>query len=242
MDKSLIINKIKNHLNIKTDKDFAEYLDIKPTTLAMWRSRNTLDVELIFTKCEFLNPEFLLTGKGDVLKKGTSTVMEESPEYGNSDLKKKIPLYEVETIGGVNDYIANTNEQHSHVSEWIDAGDWFPDATAAIRHYGNSMVEYPSGSILVLKRVEDLSLIIWGRNYSIETNEFRITKRLQNGGDECFIAYSSNKETYPDGKLIHEPIAIRKSSVRHIDLVLGCVMKEYSNGPITIIKQNPTKK
>lgn len=121
------------------------------------------------------------------------------------------------------------NEVDSYHVEYIDAGDWFGDATSAIRHYGDSMVEYPSGSILALKRVKDHNLLIWGRNYCIETSEFRITKRLQDGGEDFILAYSSNTETYPDGTLVHSPIKIPKSSIRHIDMVLGCVTKEYSN-------------
>ena len=79
--------------------------------------------------------------------------------------KKRIPFYDdIATIGGINDLMVDTDNGQSHVSEWIDAGDWFPEATAAIRHYGDSMVEYPSGSILALKRVNDRRLIINGRN------------------------------------------------------------------------------
>ena len=151
--------------------------------------------------------------------------------------KKRIPFYDdVITIGGVNELSADTDNGHSHVAEWIDAGDWFPEATAAIRHYGDSMVEYPSGSILALKRVNDRRLIINGRNYVIETSEFRITKQLQDDGGDYIIAYSRNKDTYPDGHQIHSPIRIPKDTIRHIDLVLGCVQKEYSNGAIPIRK------
>lgn len=154
-----------------------------------------------------------------------------------TDIKKKrIPFYDdVATIGGYNHLVADVSAIGG-ISEWIDAGDWFPEATAAIRHYGDSMLEYPSGSILALKRVEDWRLIIWGKNYVIETTEFRITKRLQDGGADFVLAYSSNQETYPDGRLIHSPIKIPKETIRHIDLVLGCVTKEFSNGPIKISK------
>lgn len=154
-----------------------------------------------------------------------------------TDIKKKrIPFYDdVATIGGYNHLAADVSAIGG-ISEWIDAGDWFPEATAAIRHYGDSMLEYPSGSILALKRVEDWRLIIWGKNYVIETTEFRITKRLQDGGDNYILAYSSNTSTYPDGTLIHSPIKIPKETIRHIDLVLGCVIKEFSNGPIKISK------
>lgn len=172
----------------------------------------------------------LLTGEGEML------LSQQTLQTDSLREKKRIPFYDdVASIGGVNSIVAD-NSGHITPSEWIDAGDWFPEATAAIRHYGDSMIEYPSGSILALKRVEDHRLIIWGRNYSIETTEFRITKRLQDGGDDYILAYSSNESIYSDGRLIHSPIRIPKETIRHIDLVLGCVTKEYSNGPIRIIK------
>jgi len=144
----------------------------------------------------------------------------------------KIPLYDdAVTIGGVNEQAALVDNA-SRPTEWIDAGDWFPTATSAIHHYGDSMVEYPSGCILALKRVQDPKLLINGENYVIETDEFRITKQIQDDGDDI-IAYSSNRETYPDGRQIHSPIRIPKESIRHLDLVLGCVIKKFST-PIRI--------
>lgn len=146
--------------------------------------------------------------------------------------RKKIPLYDDDvTIGGVNGSVANVDDA-ARPTEWIDAGDWFPNATSAIHHYGDSMTEYPSGCILALKRVNNWSLLINGENYVIETDEFRITKQVQDDGD-CIVAYSSNTETYPDGRLIHAPIRIPKESIRHLDLVLGCVIRKFS-APIMI--------
>ena len=146
--------------------------------------------------------------------------------------RKRIPLYDDDvTIGGVNGSMANVDDA-ARPTEWIDAGDWFPNATSAIHHYGDSMTEYPSGCILALKRVNNPSLLINGENYVIETDEFRITKQIQDDGD-CIVAYSSNTETYPDGRLIHAPIRIPKESIRHLDLVLGCVIRKFS-APIMI--------
>lgn len=101
--------------------------------------------------------------------------------------KKKIPLYDdAVTIGGVNEQTAVVDDA-SRPTEWVDAGDWFPAATSAIHHYGDSMVEYPSGCVLVLKRVQDPKLLINGENYVIETDEYRITKQIQDDGDTIFI-------------------------------------------------------
>ena len=160
-----------------------------------------------------INMVWLQTGEGDMLA------------------KRKIPLYDDPTIGGVNELAANVDDS-ARPTEWIDAGDWFPTATSAIHHYGESMVEYPSGCILALKRVNDPTLLINGENYVIETDEFRVTKQIQDDGD-FITAYSTNRETYPDGRLIHAPFQIPKDRIRHLDLVLGCVIRKFSQ-PIRI--------
>ena len=177
----------------------------------------------IVEKYPQFNRIWLMTGEGEMLKNSVPT-------------RRKIPVYDAESIGGLNNTVANM-DGNAKVSEEIDAGDWFPEATAAIHHYGDSMVEYPSGSILALKRVHDFRLIINGRNYVVETTEYRITKQLQYNGGEYMMAYSTNTEKYPDGNLVHSPIKIPVETIRHIDLVLGCVTKEYSNGAVIIRKR-----
>ena len=195
----------------------------------------------ISSKFPQLSMDWLLTGNGDMFSNASKQPTDDREKTERrpreqQPARRRIPLYaDVVSIGGYNDEVANTDAAAAHVAEWIDAGDWFPEATAAIRHYGDSMVEYPAGSILVLKRVQDRRLLINGRNYVIETTEFRITKQLQYDGGDYLMAYSSNPETYPDGRQIHSPIKIPLDTVRHIDLVLGCVQKEYSNGAIPII-------
>lgn len=93
-----------------------------------------------------INTDWLITGRGSMLKSEGRSPRGEQEEVLPTK-KNLIPFYDdVSTIGGLNDRVANTDPNSP--SEWIDAGDWFPEATAAIRHYGDSMVEYSSGSIL----------------------------------------------------------------------------------------------
>lgn len=148
--------------------------------------------------------------------------------------ENRIPIYDTQTIGGLNGMVANTEE--ARVDRFVNAGDWFPNATSAIVHYGDSMVEYPSGCILVLKRVYDKRLLVNGQNYVIETDEYRITKKVSYDGSDTLMAYSTNKETYPDGRLVYAPIKVPTDSIRHIDLVVGCIIQqvgqklEFNNG------------
>lgn len=179
-----------------------------------------------------LSADWLLTGEGEMLKEeGKEEVKFVSDPKEN---KRMIPFYDdVSSIGGCNS-ISASMDGCMPAGEWIDAGDWFHEASAAIRHYGDSMIEYPSGCILVLKKVEDMRLLLWGRNYMVETTEFRITKRLQSGENNTIVAYSSNTDKYPDGRQIHEPKIIPLESIRSIWLVLGYVVKEFSSGTVRI--------
>jgi hypothetical protein len=179
-----------------------------------------------------LNINWLKTGDGYMLKNGFA-------KTEKVESKKLIPFYDdVSTIGGKNEKVANM-QGISTPSEYIDTGDWFKDATAAIRHYGESMIEYPEGCILAIKEVLDRRLVVPGRDYMIETTEYRVTKQLQLCKDEtCIMAYSTNNETYPDGKQIHGPFPIPWDSITRISLVLGYVVKK--NGG-TIVFSNQQK-
>ncbi len=165
-------------------------------------------------KQQKISPVWLLTGEGSMCKNSDTST-------SGLEEKKLIPLYD-DVIG--TSQLHNNADKNKLASKWINTGDWFPEATAAIRYYGDSMAEYPTGSIHMLKQVDDLSLLIWGRNYCIETSEFRIIRRLQSGKGDTLMAYASNTNTYPDGHQIYEPTVIRKETIRHIWKVLGCVI------------------
>jgi len=160
------------------------------------------------------------------------------PDIEQSNSNDLIPFYDiVDTHGGIVGYAADVETAVSVPSGYIRAGEWFgKKITQAIRHYGDSMAEYPSGCILALKIITDIDEIVWGRNYVVETHQNRVTKRLQSCKDENYVmAYSSNTETYPDGKQIHEPFRIKKENIRHIFLVIGMISKEESSSLMNTI-------
>lgn len=57
---------------------FAEKLGIKPQTLSGWETRDSLDYDLIFEKCENLSAKWLLTGEGEMLESAPKKSSEDS--------------------------------------------------------------------------------------------------------------------------------------------------------------------
>ncbi|MGC1471504.1 MAG: S24 family peptidase [Psychroserpens sp.] len=179
-------------------------------------------IVIIVEKYPHYSSKWLLTGEGSMLV---------SDQKKNKNL---IPLYdEVSTIGG-SDIVAEDQAVYKSNIK-IDAGDWFHGATAAIRHYGDSMVEYQSGCILAIRELQDKTEIIPGRNYVIETNERRITKRVSEPDENHLNCHSTNGETYPNGEMVHGPIKIKKEDIRRISKVMGAINYEESTGIVSVL-------
>lgn len=86
MDKTLILNKIKKYLNLKTDIEFAKYLGVSHSVLATWKKRNSFNLELIVAKCPNIDANWLITGEGPMLKNQDDLSFETEPfEYKKTD-------------------------------------------------------------------------------------------------------------------------------------------------------------
>ena len=64
---------------------FAKMLGIQPQTINGWIVRNTFDPELIYSKCEGVSGDWLLSGEGDMIKpSGLSSVHSQSHDSEGS--------------------------------------------------------------------------------------------------------------------------------------------------------------
>ncbi|MCT4614544.1 MAG: hypothetical protein N4A49_06680 [Marinifilaceae bacterium] len=173
---------------------------------------------------ELINADWLFTGEGDILKEKTN------------NQAHLIPFYEGVAVGGTS--IIADNSAQTIPAELINAGDWFRDATAAMRIHGESMEPYyKNGSVVALKAVFDKSLIIYGNDYVIETSEYRVLKRIQRSDkNNCWLCCSTNEEIYKhSGRLIHEPFDVEIDKVYRIYRVVGTVNRTESSSIIGAI-------
>lgn len=117
-----------------------------------------------------------------------------------------------------------------NATEYIELGSFFPNADAALLNTSDSMAEYPEGCILILRLVRDMSLILPGLNYVVETNEFVSARKIQKGGgNDTIRLYSTNTERYSDGKLIYEPAEIPVSAIIRVFRIIGYIMVQDIN-------------
>ena len=234
---------------IHTKKEFAQAIGWNAPHLSSAfkgdSSRLTIGLmESIADAFPDINRNWLLSGEGEMLKAAETTVVNDA-EFNyrqgkdqNRNLEQKehlIPFYDVETTGGFNDNVSSADNSGEIVG-YIHPGGWFDGReSAAIRHVGDSMTEYPDGCVLAVKEVTDRRLLVPGRNYVIETSEYRVTKRVQRGSTAHTLAlYSSNNAKYEDGRLIHEPFEIEIGDIRRIFSVLGYIVNQ--SGEYRLIK------
>lgn len=89
-----ILDRLKTALSISSDKDLGEALGVSKAAVSNWRKRNSIDLERVFSVCEHINFDWLITGRGKMN-------FQTSPEpvaHTNSELMDRI-VSQAEEIG-----------------------------------------------------------------------------------------------------------------------------------------------
>ncbi|WP_199118694.1 S24 family peptidase [Pedobacter sp. ASV28] len=226
-DNRLILNEIKSHYNFSSDAELARFLGVAPNTLSNWVARNSLDYDLIFSKCEDIDANFLLTGKGNRWKANidysVSNLAEPKSVYmGRTDIPQPlqmIPLYDFRASAGL---VALFNERNN-VLDHIKIPN-LPKSDGAISIVGDSM--YPllkSGDIVIYKIVQNvLDNIFWGEmyllSYAYDGDEMITVKYVQKSekGEQYIKLVSQNSYHQPKDIKIEciTGLALIKASIR----------------------------
>lgn len=73
MNKKERLEAIIKHYSDGKPSVFAKLIGVAPSTISSWLSRDTLDYDLLFAKCENISSEWLLTGRGEMINIQTAT-------------------------------------------------------------------------------------------------------------------------------------------------------------------------
>ena len=60
--KSSILDRIKEAYRLKNNAELARFLGVKPKTISNWYARNSIDYDIIFSKCDDLDLTWLING------------------------------------------------------------------------------------------------------------------------------------------------------------------------------------
>lgn len=209
MEKFQILNDIKKHYAFKRDTDFAIFLGISPQVLYNWKARNTFDTELVYAKCFDINSEWLLTGKGTMLKNGarsTRTLQSKNMSYSSSDTSDGL-------ISDVYKIMEFDNEQFVIPT--------FKEADYLVQVKGDSMYpKYNSGDIVACKKLDMNDFFFqWDKVYVLETSQGTLTKRVKKGSSADKITLISDNESYDSFELMI-------SKILAVALVIGVIRVE----------------
>jgi len=215
-----------SHFTNGNKAQFSKLLGVSPQTISAWIARNTFDSELIYAKCRYVNPSWLLTGQGDMLVKNdvqqnVETKREAIPamEGISSDIAP-IPLVTEHAAAGfgndcfsiqendVKDYYIIPKFRFNHVDFMIEVS-------------GISMYpHFKSGDVIACTILHETKYIQWNRCHVIATRDQGIlVKRIMPSEKEgCFKIVSENKD-FP-------PFDLPKEDITGLALVVGCVSLE----------------
>lgn len=179
-------------------------------------------IEQILNVYSDINPEWLVTGKGNMIKLNVLKAQDVTIHNSKSKTieRRDIPVYKVQTTVAVVDLFGK-NENQKPV-EYIQLPQ-IEDCDGALYVTGDSM--YPlinNGDIVIYKRVYNLkSNIIWGEMYLLcinnDGNEYFFTRFLKQSERENYIQLVSQN---PDFQNLEFPLssvkaaAIIKASIR----------------------------
>ena len=205
-----MLSALIQHFSAGNKAQFAKLLGITPQTVSTWLARNTFDADRIFAYCEDVNGNWLLSGKGDMLK-GSGVVVEPSKDDTG------IPLIPVEAMAG---YFAG--EQTVLLQECdryvVPA---FRDADFLIYVRGDSMQpRYFSGDMVACKKLSLCDIFFqWGKVYVVDTNQGALIKKVMRGTSDDTITLVSENTKY-------EPFEISRQGIYNIALVMGAIHVE----------------
>ena len=214
--KADILARIKEGCNLKSDTELAHFLGIAKTTLSNWRSRDSIDYNLVLSKCEHVDLNWLLTGEERPLVLPISdSQTKESLAFESK--KGGIPLIPLEAFAG---FGTDNNAQVMEYECETYIVPAFRDAEFLIPVKGDSMCpKYASGDLVACKKLPLDTFFQWNKVYVLNTIQGVLIKRIKRGADADHITIVSENKLY-------EPFELHKAAINSLAIVVGVIRLE----------------
>ena len=222
-----VLNRLKEAYNIQKDTELATLLGVSKSTLSNWSSRNTIDYDKVFSLCEHINIDWLLTGRGSMLKSETKPLMGDKDSSKEEDdrpvaihtdnPKEGIPLIPINAMAGA--MMGEQTVMEYECERYVVP--LFKGAEFLIPVKGSSMYpKYSSGDIVACKRIPMTDIFFqWNKVYVLDTNQGALIKRIKKGSDaEHILIVSDNKD--------YEPFELPIRCINNVAIVIGVIRLE----------------
>lgn len=169
--------------------------------------------EKILNFYQDVNRVWFLTGEGDMLN--VEKVSQPSYNLGTAEVATTVLLLPMYAHGGsLNDFVTSTKENDCEkVISPIGGVDF------AIQVSGDSMSpEYPNGSRIFIKKINEKAFIEWGKTYVLDTCNGTVVKRIVPSDRDGYIKCVSIN---PDP--VYAPFEVSLSDVFGMYKVLLCM-------------------
>lgn len=104
----------------------------------------------------------------------------------------------------------------------------FEDCDFAVPVFGHSMYPtYENGTVIMCKKINDKTLIIFGEAYLIVTKDYRMVKRLQRSELVGYVVACSDNEEERNakGQRKYEPVDVPVDKILHLYLIKGVIKR-----------------
>lgn len=173
------------------------------------KGMSSVNIEKILSSYPELNAEWLLTGKGDMIKENNSIKLSED---GTG-----IPLIPVEAMAGC--FTGSQTVLLQECERYVVPA--FKNADFLIRVSGDSMVpRYFSGDMVACKMLSLADIFFqWGKVYVLDTDQGALIKKVERGSSNDTITLVSENQAY-------QPFELLIRQVYHIAIVMGLIRTE----------------
>lgn len=220
-----VIERLKVAMNIHSDNALAQMLGITKGTLSNWKSRNSLDFNLVFSKCGHVSMDWLITGKGSMLKPNyEQSNVEITPINQSKSIEKKVDmqainLYDFQASAGLKNVLEN---RQVNIVDTIYIPN-LPKCDGGLYVIGDSMYPKIREGDIVLYREQTLEMqnILYGKiyllSYIIDGDDYTVIKYIRRSEQE--EPYLSLESENPE----HAPFELSFGCVTALALVRATI-------------------